>query len=82
MPQGNCVNKVKMTKRCHRCTIQYCIGVADIVVESLYMQCQSTESITRPIYSLYAIRDIYRIQTLANDEKSAFEKVLNMPMMR
>ncbi len=31
---------------------------------------------------LYAIRDIYRIQTLANDEKSAFEKVLNMPMMR
>lgn len=31
---------------------------------------------------LYAIRDIYRIQMLANDEKSAFEKVLNMPMMR
>lgn len=31
---------------------------------------------------LYAIRDIYRIQTLANDEKSAFEKILNMPMMR
>lgn len=31
---------------------------------------------------LYAIRDIYRIQTLANDEKSAFEKVLNMSMMR
>lgn len=31
---------------------------------------------------LYAIRDIYRIQTPAKDEESAFEKVLNMPMMR
>ena len=57
MPQGNCVNKVKMSKRCHRCTIQYCIGCCvEIIVYA----------------SEYIFRDIYMIARAAEDEISVY----------
>ena len=56
MPQGNCVNKVKMSKKSHLLYWLLCIKGVEIIVYA----------------SEYIFRDIYMIARAAEDEISVY----------